>query len=97
MSCTKVRLFFYLCRLTMVIQWLRKLRKEVHAIITSTKTIRARDMVPYTYGEIRDLYKNFAGDPNELRMLMDFTALRKADAKFLLDNLKADIGRRKSA
>lgn len=54
-------------------------------------------MMPYTYGEIRDIYRNFAGDPNELRMLMDFTALRKADAKFLLDNLKADIGRRKSA
>ena len=86
-----MRLFFYLCRLTMVIQWLRKLRKEVHAIITS-KTI-----VPYTYKEIRDIYRGFAGDPNELRMLMDFTALRKVDAKFLLDNLKADIGRRKSA
>ena len=53
-------------------------------------------MLPYTYKEIRDIYRNFAGDPNELRMLMDFTALRKADAKFLLDNLKNDIRRKAS-
>ena len=53
-------------------------------------------MIPYTYKEIRDIYRNFAGDPHELRMLMDFTALRKADAQFLLDNLKNDIGRKAS-
>ena len=52
------------------------MRKEVCAIITSTKTSRAKDMVPYTYKEIREIYRNFAGEPNELRMLMDFTALK---------------------
>ena len=72
------------------------MRKEVRPIITSTKTSRARNMIPYTYKEIRDIYRNFAGDPHELRMLMDFTALRKADAQFLLDNLKNDIGRKAS-
>lgn len=52
--------------------------------------------MPYTYGEIREIYRNFAGDPNELRMLMDFSGLRKADAKFLLDNLKKDMRRKAS-
>ena len=46
----------------------------------------------YTYKEIRELYKNFAGQQDELRMLMDFTDLPKGDAKFLLENLKKDIG-----
>jgi len=76
---------------------LRKLRKEVAAIITSKTRVRAKDMVPYTYGEIREIYRGFAGDKDELRILMDFTALRKADAKFLLDNLKNDIARRKAS
>lgn len=72
------------------------MRKEVRAIITSKTVVPAKNFVPYTYKEIREIYRGFAGDPNELRMLMDFTALRKADAKFLLDNLKNDIGRKAS-
>ena len=61
-------------------------------MVTSTKTRRKREMIPYTYGEIRELYRNFAGQRDELKMLMDFSGLRKADAQLLLDNLKNDIG-----
>ena len=74
-----------------------RIREEVHAIITSKTRVPAKNFVPYTYKEIREIYRGFAGDPNELRMLMDFTALRKADAMFLLDNLKNDISRRKAS
>ena len=57
--------------------------------------LNAKDFVPYTYREIRDLYKNFAGQIDELQILMDFTELPKSEAKFLLKNLKNDIERRK--
>ena len=59
--------------------------------------LNAKDFVPYTYGEIRDLYKNFAGQIDELQILMDFTELPKSEAKFLLKNLKNDIERRKAS
>ena len=42
----------------------------------------------YTYDEIKDLYKNFAGQENELRMLMDFTGLGRLAAEDLLGRLK---------
>lgn len=42
----------------------------------------------YTYEEIKDLYKNFAGQENELRMLMDFTGLGRLAAEDLLGRLK---------
>ena len=76
---------------------MRKLRKEVAAIITSKTKVPAKNFVPYTYGEIREIYMGFAGQKDELRILMDFTALKRADAKFLLDNLKNDIARRKAS
>lgn len=59
---------------------------------THALRMNAKDFVPYTYREIRDLYKNFAGQSDELRMLMDFTELPRSEAKFLLKNLKKDIG-----
>ena len=58
--------------------------------------LNPKDFTPYTYREIRELYKNFVGQENELRMLMDFTELPKAEAKFLLKNLRKDIERRAS-
>ena len=66
-------------------------------VINATLGLRLNpvDFTPYTYKEIRELYKGFAGCEDELRMLMDFTQLNKADAKFLLANLKKDIERRK--
>ena len=54
--------------------------------------LTAKNTMPYTYGEIRELYRGFAGQSDELRMLMDFTELSKSDAKFLLENLKKNLG-----
>lgn len=44
----------------------------------------------YTYEELKDLYKYFAGQPNELRMLMDFSGLGRLEAKQLLEKIKYD-------
>lgn len=44
----------------------------------------------YTYEELKDLYKNFAGQHDELRMLMDFSGLGRWDAKQLLEKIKYD-------
>ena len=60
------------------------------APVSVKRRLPARDFAPYTYREIRGLYRNFAGQPDELRMLMDFSGLSKADAQFLLDNLKSE-------
>jgi len=54
------------------------------------------DFTPYTYGEIKELYRHFAGQPNELVMLMDFTGLPYVDAKFLLKKLKENLRRKVS-
>ena len=42
----------------------------------------------YTYEEIAELYRRFAGQPDELRMLMDFTGLGRLAAEDLLERLK---------
>lgn len=42
----------------------------------------------YTFEELADLYKRFEGQENELRMVMDFTGLKKWDAAELLDKLR---------
>ena len=44
----------------------------------------------YTYEELKSLYKNFAGQPDELRMLMDFSSLGRREAKLLLEKIKYD-------
>ena len=44
----------------------------------------------YTYEELKDLYKYFAGQPDELRMLMDFSGLGRMQAKQLLEKIKYD-------
>ena len=44
----------------------------------------------YTYEELKSLYKNFAGQPDELRMLMDFSGLGRMQAKQLLEKIKYD-------
>jgi len=67
-----------------------------NAPVSVKRRLAARDFAPFTYREIRGLYRNFAGQENELRMLMDFTELPKAEAKFLLKNLRKDIERRAS-
>ena len=58
--------------------------------------LNQKNFTPYTYREIKELYRYFAGQENELRMLMDFTELPRAEAKFLLKNLRKDIERRAS-
>lgn len=42
----------------------------------------------YTFEELADLYKNFAGQENELRMVMDFTGTKKYEAKEILKRLR---------
>ena len=42
----------------------------------------------YTYAEITELYSNFAGQSDELQMLMDFTGLGHNKAERLLQKLK---------
>lgn len=44
----------------------------------------------YTYEELKDLYKNFAGQPDELQMLMDFSGLGRLQAERLLEKIKYD-------
>lgn len=50
----------------------------------------------YTFDELADLYKNFAGQDNEVRMIMDFTGVQKRTAEKLLNKLRenAAVNRR---
>ena len=48
----------------------------------------------YTYEEIKDLYGHFAGQENELQILMDFTGLGRNAAEDLLGRLKYERSKR---
>ena len=58
--------------------------------VSVKRRLDASDFAPYTYREIRGLYRNFAGQPDELQILMDFTGLRVGDAKSMLEKLKSE-------
>lgn len=50
----------------------------------------------YTFDELSELYKNFAGQDNEVQMIMDFTGVQKRTAEKLRNKLRenAAIDRR---
>lgn len=50
----------------------------------------------YTFDELSELYRNFAGQDNEVRMIMDFTGVQKRTAEKLLNKLResAAVNRR---
>lgn len=48
----------------------------------------------YSFSELLEIYRKFAGTPGEIRLLMDFTGMTRRETVILRDDLKKAMERR---
>ena len=48
----------------------------------------------YSFSELLEMYRKFAGTPGEIRLLMDFTGMTRRETVILRDDLKKAMERR---